>query len=69
VDGSSSSAPEFCRDLLLGIWKSKELGIAEEKARFYERSLGLQDSYVKQLEWSDARHVKKSKYWRRKTKS
>jgi len=40
-------------------WKSKELGLAEEKARFaYERSLGLQDSYVKQLEWSDARQVK-----------
>ena len=57
--GSSSSAPEFCRDLLLGNWKSKELWIAEEKARFYERSLGLQGSYVKQLEWSDARQVKK----------
>jgi hypothetical protein len=43
----------------LGNWKSKELGLAEEKARFaYERSLGLQDSYVKQLEWSDARQVK-----------
>ena len=39
--GSSSSAPEFCRDLLLGIWKSKGLWIAEEKARFYERCLGL----------------------------
>jgi len=57
--GSSSSAPEFCRDLLLGIWKSKELWIAEEEARFYKRCLGLQDSYVKQLEWSDARQVKK----------
>jgi hypothetical protein len=57
--GSSSSAPEFCRDLLLGSWKSKELWIAEEKARSYGRSLGLQDSYVKQLEWSDARQVKK----------
>ena len=57
--GSSSSAPEFCRDLLLGIWKSKELWIAEEKARFYERPLGLHDSYVKLLEWSDARQVKK----------
>ena len=58
--GSSSSAPAFCRGLLLGNWKSKELWIAEEKARFYERSLGLQDSYVKQLEWSDTRHVKKN---------
>ena len=57
--GSSSSAPEFCRDLLLGIWKAKELWIAEEKARFYKRCLGLQDAYVKQLEWSDARQVKK----------
>ena len=37
--GSSSSAPEFCRDLLLDNWKSKELRIAEEKAKFYERSL------------------------------
>jgi len=44
--GSSSSAPEFCRDLLLGIWKSKGLWIAEEKARFYERPLGLHDSYT-----------------------
>jgi hypothetical protein len=57
--GSSSSAPEFettkkiCFDLLLDNWKSKELGLAEEeKAKFYGRSLGLQDSYVKQLEWS-----------------
>ena len=57
--GSSSSAPEFCRDLLLGIWKSKELWIAEEKARFYERCLGLQDSYVNFLQWNDARQVKK----------
>jgi hypothetical protein len=50
--GSSSPAPEFettkkiCFDLLLDNWKSKELGLAEEKARFYERPLGLQDSYV-----------------------
>jgi hypothetical protein len=47
----------------LGIWKSKELWIAEEKARFYERCLGLQDSYahsyVKFLQWDDARQVKK----------
>jgi hypothetical protein len=57
--GSSSSAPEFCRDLLLDIWKSKELWIAEEKARFYERCLGLQDSYVNFLQWNDARQVKK----------
>ena len=57
--GSSSSAPEFCRDLLLGNWKSKELWIAEEKARFYERCLGLHDSYVKFLQWNDARQVKK----------
>jgi hypothetical protein len=64
--GSSSSAPEFettkkiCFDLLLDNWKSKELGLAEERAKFYEsRSLGLQDSHVKQLEWSDARQVKK----------
>ena len=57
--GSSSSAPEFCRDLLLGIWKSKELWIAEEKAGFYERCLGLHDSYVKLLEWSDAAKAKK----------
>ena len=56
--GSSSSAPEFCRGLLLDNWKSKELRIAEEKAKFYERSLGLHDSYVKLLEWSKARQVK-----------
>ena len=36
--GSSSSAPEFCRDLLLDNWKSKELWIAEEKARIYDTS-------------------------------
>jgi hypothetical protein len=63
--GSSSSAPEFettkkiCFDLLLDNWESKELGLAEEKAKFYERPLGLQDSYVKLLEWSDARQAKK----------
>ena len=63
--GSSSSAPEFettekiCFDLLLGNWESKELGLAEEKAKFYERPLGLQDSYVKLLEWSDAAKAKK----------
>jgi hypothetical protein len=57
--GSSSSAPEFCLDLLLGNWKSKELWIAEKKARFYGRSLGLHDSHVKFLQWSDARQVKK----------
>ena len=33
--------------------------MAEEKARFYERPLGLQDPYAKQLEWNDARQVKK----------
>jgi hypothetical protein len=60
--GSSSSAPsapEFCRDLLLDNWKSKELWIAKEKVRFYERPVGLQDSYVKLLGWSDARQIKK----------
>jgi hypothetical protein len=63
--GSSSSAPEFettkeiCFDLLLDNWKSKELGLAEEKAKFYERPLELQDSYVKLLEWSDAAKAKK----------
>jgi hypothetical protein len=65
--GSSSSAPEFettkkiCFDLLLGNWESKELGLAaEEKAKlFYARYLGLQDSYVKLLEWSDAAKAKK----------
>ena len=48
-------------------WKSKELGLAEEKARFYERSLGLQDSYVKRLEWSDARQVKKIEVLEKRT--
>jgi hypothetical protein len=66
--GSSSSAPEFettkkiCFHLLLdkiNNWESKKLGLlAEEKARFYERSLGLQDPYVKLLEWSDAEKAK-----------
>jgi hypothetical protein len=40
-------------------WESKKLGLAEEKAKFYERPLGLQDSYVKLLEWSDAEKAKK----------
>ena len=56
--GSSSSAPVFCR-VRESIWKSK-YEMASWSAAFYERSLGLQDSYVKQLEWSDARHVKKN---------
>ena len=67
--GSSSSAPEFetteelCFDLLLdkaNNLESKELGLAEEEAKFYERSLGLQDSYVTLLEWSDAEKAKKN---------
>jgi hypothetical protein len=65
--GSSSSAPEFettkkiCSDLLLdkvNNLESKKLGLAEEKAMFYERSLGLKDAYVKPLEWSDAEKAK-----------
>jgi hypothetical protein len=59
VDQVQRTKKKICFDLLLDNWKSKELGLAEEKARFYERSCGLQDSYVKRLEWSDARQVKK----------
>jgi hypothetical protein len=64
--GSSSSAPVFCR-VREGIWKSK-YEMASCSAAFYERPLGLQGSYVEFLQWCDASQVKKSKYWRRKTK-
>jgi hypothetical protein len=73
--GSSSSAPEFettkklCFDLLwdkVNNLESKELGLAAEEAKFYERSLGLQDSYVKLLEWADAeKRQRESKCWKR----
>jgi hypothetical protein len=46
--------------------ESKKLGLAEEEAKFYERSLGLQDSYVKLLEWSDAEKAKKIKVLEKK---
>jgi hypothetical protein len=73
--GSSSSAPEFetteelCFDLLLdkaNNLESKELGLAEEEAKFYERSLVLQDSYVTLLEWSDAEKAKKNEVLEKK---
>jgi hypothetical protein len=66
--GSSSSAPEFettkkvCFDLLMdktNNLESKKLGLAEEEAKFYERYPGLQDTYAKLLEWSDAEKAKK----------
>jgi hypothetical protein len=63
--GSSLSAPEFettkklCFDLLLdkkanNLESKERLGLAEEEARFYERPLELQDTYVKLQERSDA---------------
>jgi hypothetical protein len=66
--GSSSSAPEFettkgvCFDRLLdkvNNLESKKVGLAEEKAKFYEGSLGLQGTYMKLLEWSGAEKAKK----------
>jgi hypothetical protein len=65
--GSSSSAPEFettkklCFDLLLdkvNNLESKNMGLGEEEAKFYERPLGLQGTYVKLLEWTDAEKAK-----------
>ena len=35
------------------------LVLAEEKAAFYDRPLGLQDAFVKFLEWGDAEKAKK----------
>jgi hypothetical protein len=40
-------------------FEAGKLELAEEKATFYERPLGLQDAYVKFLEWSDAEKAKK----------
>jgi hypothetical protein len=40
-------------------FEAGELELAEENATFYERPLGLQDEYVKFLEWSDAEKAKK----------
>ena len=40
-------------------FEAGELELAEENATFYERPLGLQDAYVKFLEWSDAEKAKK----------
>jgi hypothetical protein len=54
-------------ELLFALLKEKQerhfeagkLELAEEKSRGYERLLGLQDEYVKSLEWSDAEKAKK----------
>jgi hypothetical protein len=61
----------MCFDLLLdkaNNLESKKLRLAEEEAKFYERPLGLQDSYVKLLEWSDAEKAKKIKVLEKKKK-
>jgi hypothetical protein len=79
--GSSSSAPEFettekiCFDLLLdkiNNWESKKLGLlAEEKARFYERTRGLWGCKIRMSScWSGVmpRRQRKSKYLKRNIK-
>jgi hypothetical protein len=46
--------------------ESKELGLAEEAARFYERPLGLRDAYVEYLERSQAREQKENQELKKK---
>jgi hypothetical protein len=42
-----------------GHFEAEKLELAEEKAAFYERPLGLQGAYVKFLEWGDAEKAEK----------
>ena len=65
--GGSSCTWKRSGELLFALLEEKqkrhfeagELELAEENATFYERPLGLQDAYVKFLEWSDAEKAKK----------
>jgi hypothetical protein len=58
---SSGGSWERSGELLFALLEEKQerhfeagkLELAEEKSTFYERSLGLQDEYVKYLEWRD----------------
>jgi len=64
---SSGGSWERSGELLFALLEEKQerhfeagkLELAEEKSRGYERFLGLQDEYVKFLEWSDAEKAKK----------
>jgi hypothetical protein len=75
--GSSSPAPEFettkkiCFGLLLdkiNNWESKKLGLAKEKAKFYEGPLGLQDTVASCWSGVMPRRQRKSKYLKRNIK-
>ena len=65
--GGSSCTWKRSGELLFALLEEKQerhfeagkLELAEEKSRGYERPLGLQDAYVKFLEWSDAEKAKK----------
>ena len=66
VPTSSGGSWKRSGELLFALLEEKQerhfeagkLELAEEKSRGYERFLGLQDEYVKFLEWSDAEKAK-----------
>jgi hypothetical protein len=68
--GSSSSGDEHavarCRALETQSLESKELGLADEAARFHEWPLGLLDAYVDYLKWSQAREQKENQELKKK---